>query len=243
MNGKILGLTAVGLMACLDSAAQASIVDGTFSGTVYAVSDPDNALGLSSLIGLPITGTFNFNGRDLPLTAGGAGTCCSDFIANFPTHPVIISDSVGGNTYTISGTGVSALHTSSGAVSTYFNLSAQNVNGETVLPGGNFTGEIIFGLTKFGDTPFLLNGNRAGSTSFTFSAPASSEQGVGEDIFIDPVTGRATGAAIEFSITSASASRVPKRMRAPEIDPASAASGLTLLLGAIAVMRGRKVRI
>ena len=38
--------------------------------------------------------------------------------------------------------------------------------------------------------------------------------------------------------TSATRSVMP----APEIDPASAVSGLTLLLGGIAVLRGRKVR-
>ena len=40
----------------------------------------------------------------------------------------------------------------------------------------------------------------------------------------------------------ASASGAPSAVAAPEIDPASAASGLILLLGGIAVLRGRKGR-
>ncbi len=35
---------------------------------------------------------------------------------------------------------------------------------------------------------------------------------------------------------------VPLPVRAPEIDPASALSGLTLLLGALAVARGRRAK-
>lgn len=92
----------------------ATVIDGTFSGTVYSASGTENAVDLSTLIGLPITGTFSYDSRALPLVSGGAGTCCSDFIANFPASPMVISDTVGGNTFTVNGTGSSALHTSMG---------------------------------------------------------------------------------------------------------------------------------
>lgn len=44
----------------------------------------------------------------------------------------------------------------------------------------------------------------------------------------------------DLSVISTSPSKWTSTTQAPEIDPASAASGLTVLLGAIAVLRGRK---
>jgi hypothetical protein len=53
--------------------------------------------------------------------------------------------------------------------------------------------------------------------------------------------------ALSLTATMASAACLtaacgPPSLSAPEIDPASAMAGLTLLLGGIAVMRGRKKR-
>ncbi len=204
LKSKVLTVVALGLV--IMPPVYATIIEGTFSGTVYTVSDPDNVSGLNAFLGLPIIGTFSYDSQALPLVSGGSGTCCSDFIENFPTTPLSISVTVGGITYAMEGTGTSALHTSMGPVSTFFSLQSQNVYGSTALPGGNFTGEILFGLTNYGGTPFLLDGNDAGSASFHFSAPATSQQGVGQITFVDYVAAR--GASIGFYITDASAGPV-----------------------------------
>jgi hypothetical protein len=82
--------------------------------------------------------------------------------------------------------------------------------------------------------PFASNINDSGSVAFF------NENGLGANE-IDTLQainaqGNSTG-SIYFSINHAFA--VPVPVRAPEIDATSAASGLMLLFGAIAVMRGR----
>jgi hypothetical protein len=56
---------------------------------------------------------------------------------------------------------------------------------------------------------------------------------------------RLIGAALLIVMTSGVAGAVIATavpLRAPEIDPASALSGLTLLLGGLAILRGRRAR-
>jgi len=228
MKCKILASIAIGLLGG-STAATSQVVDGTFSGELYAAQGTQDGVNLASLVGQPITGTFSFNARSLPLTSGGAGMAFSDFVANDALHPLAISVTVDGDTFTVDGTSVSTLVTSSGAGSTYFYLGANSGPHD----------QLNLGLTNDVGTPFLLNGNKAGSTRFTFSAPASSELGVGQADFNDANTGPGSEAVLEFSITNAAAER-KHRMQAPEIDPSSAASGLTLLLGSLVVLWGRR---
>ena len=49
-----------------------------------------------------------------------------------------------------------------------------------------------------------------------------------------------TGVAMAVAVTEGGGGLTP--VGAPEIDPASAMSGLTLLLGSLAVLRGRRVK-
>ena len=55
------------------------------------------------------------------------------------------------------------------------------------------------------------------------------------------ITWRSVGAS-HAAAGSVAGSGAVKSVAAPEIDPASAAAGLTLLLGGIAVLRGRKAQ-
>ena len=51
-----------------------------------------------------------------------------------------------------------------------------------------------------------------------------------------------TAALALLTLAGAASAAVDILARAPEIDPASAMAGLTLLAGAIAVLRGRRVK-
>jgi hypothetical protein len=227
MNIKTHGMIAAGLIGALSQPIQATEIDGTFSGEVYAAQGTQDNVNLAALVGLPITGTFSFNSRALPLTSGGAKSNFSDFVATNPLDPLVISVTVTGNTFSLAGLTDSTLVTSKGVDGSFFYLQSSRAPSD----------EIDLSLQAI--EPFLSNLNRSGSTKFKFSAPASSEQGVGEAVFNDANTGPASEAVLEFSITNASAGS-EHTMRAPEINPESAASGLTLLLGALLIARGRR---
>lgn len=144
--------------------------------------------------------------------------------------PLVISVTVAGDTFSLAGLTDSTLVTSHGVAGTFFYLSA--------ISGPH--DEIDFSLQ--GTAPFLANANRSGSTRFSFSAPANSERGVGEAVFNDANTGPGSGAILEFSINDASARRT-HTVRAPEIDTASAASGLTVLLLSNCALSGQRYAV
>ena len=52
-----------------------------------------------------------------------------------------------------------------------------------------------------------------------------------------------TAALALLTLAGAASAAVDIITRAPEIDPASAMAGLTLLVGGLAVLRGRRVKI
>jgi hypothetical protein len=106
------------------------------------------------------------------------------------------------------------------------------------VPSGGFSGAIDLNLSNYLGAPFASNVNNPGSVAF------ANQNGLGVNQ-VDTLQalnsqGNNSG-SLYFSISHAWAG--PVTVRAPEIDPASATSGLTLLLVAIAVMRGRKVHI
>jgi hypothetical protein len=115
--------------------------------------------------------------------------------------PAIISDTVQGVTYAISGTDVSALvvdtNIDTAHPGNYFDLSVQNTRGAPVLPG-EATGEIIVAFQDYLGTRFLSDNGDAGTTSFSWDGNY-----YGENIFLD-------GSGIEFSITHAEAGPVPE---------------------------------
>ncbi len=116
---------------------------------------------------------------------------------------------------------------------TIFTLKRWNY-GASVSSGG-FSGSIDLNLSNYLGAPFASSVDNPGSVAFF------NQNGLGvnqvDTLQAINAQGNNTG-SIYFSISHAFAIPVP--VRAPEIDPTSAASGLMLLFGAIAVMRGRK---
>jgi hypothetical protein len=234
---KILGLLAVGLMSCLEARAESVVIDGVFAGTVDAGgSGTIGTLNASTVAaGTPVFGTFSYNAQIFPL--GGLNEN-GYYIATGSANPVVITEFVGGSTFTVYGTIQSELNLvalpSTQNPNNQFYLSAANWG--TSVPG--LSGSIDLNLSNYLGAPFASNIDNAGSVAF------ANQNGLGANN-IDTLQGinsqgNNTG-SLYFSISHAWAAPVPTR--APEIDPASAASGLSLLLGAMAVMRGRKVRI
>jgi len=81
----------------------------------------------------------------------------------------------------------------------------------------------------------LLLGSGGDSNGLPTFSPSSNNIGY----FYNVANGDVIG---EFAYNIQSFSAAPTTMAAPEIDPSSAASGLTLLLGGVMVLRGRRSR-
>jgi hypothetical protein len=207
MKARTSGLLAVSLLA-MSTWANATVIEGTFSGVVMQTSGTANGVDLSTLAGLTITGTFTFDSDALPLIVGGPGTGNSSFIANGSSDPVVISDSVGGMSYTVSGTVVSQLDIDTNIddahPDNYFRLAAQNVAGGPVLPG-DVAGEIIVPLFNVEGAPFWSQNGDPSSVNFSNQ---NSDGELGQDTFTD-VDGSGSG-FFTFSITTASAWAVPE---------------------------------
>jgi hypothetical protein len=218
--------------------ANATIIEGSFSGQVYNANGiSDNGLDLASLIGLPISGIFSFESDTLPLIQGGTGATHSEFSSSNSGQPAFISDTVGGITFTMNGTVRSYLVVDAidneGHVENYFRLSAQNIDNGVVVTG-DFIGAIVFGLRDFLPMPFLADMGDAGSTSFAYHNPYSSTPGAsdgagGENIFVPSGEGN----NIQFFITDASA----RPVSVPE--PGSLSLLATGLLGLAAMRKQR----
>jgi hypothetical protein len=84
--------------------------------------------------------------------------------------------------------------------------------------------------------PYVSSLQNPGTLSFSNQSLAASS-GQGSSIVLDNSKGQEV-ASIDFAITSASAA--PLSFSAPEIDTASTASGIALLLGGLIALRSRK---
>jgi hypothetical protein len=198
-------LAAVLLSVSVVSGAHATIIEGTFSGVVYAASPelPANgsvpALDLRSLIGLPIFGTFSYDSKALPLASGGSGTCCSTFSASQSASPMIISIAVGrrcGPTFTVTGTGFSTLVVNTVSGQNFFHAATQNVVGgpsPVDVERGDSIGEITFELLNPYAPQFLSDGNDAGTVSFEFLPQAFVFPGNGAVTLINDARNPAVG--------------------------------------------------
>jgi hypothetical protein len=103
------------------------------------------------------------------------------------------------------------------------------------VPTGGFSGSIDLNLSNYLSAPFASSVDNPGSVAF-FN---QNGLGVNQIDTLQAINGQGNStASLYFSVSHAWA--IPVTVRAPEIDPASAASALALLLGGIAVMRGRK---
>ena len=185
----------------------AAIIQGTFSGTVYAANATYDGIYLPSLIGLPIEGSFHFDSDALPpvtVAQGGCGLPCSQFFASSATIPVVISSTVGGRIFTVSGTAFSALQIDTvvppASPFNYFRLSAQNAG---QLPPGDSPGQIILGLQNFAAASFWSTVGDAGTVGFTYQNFGNVNLALGSVDFTD-----GGGGNIAFSITNAAARQV-----------------------------------
>jgi hypothetical protein len=105
------------------------------------------------------------------------------------------------------------------------------------VPSGSFSGSVDLNLSNYLGAPFASSVANPGSVAFFNQSGA----GVNNIDTLQALSsqGNNTG-SLYFSISHAWA--IPIKIAAPEIDPASAASGLTLLLGGVAVLRGRRLK-
>jgi hypothetical protein len=130
------------------------------------------------------------------------------------------------------------------------------------LPAGsqfsNFTvdwsGNTFDFTTQANSTPVETHGDSASISFFTYlTSPAYISQlgswiaesiGSAAEFILSPFDNPVASAAPSsgFNLPQTGTFSVRDTFQAPEIDPASAASGLTLLLGSLIVLRGRKQR-
>lgn len=215
MKNRTLGLVALGLtavsMGVAPRAADATEVIYDFIGTVTSSDAASVAAGTT------ITGTYTIN-------LANADPYASDnsIQNNQPwIRAVIDGEPQGGPTYVPSGTVFSSTATD-GSFS--YASAAPSHGNYSQVTGGSFFYDAFDNVPTGSASGFDLTG----------SAPFTSG---GSPIFAGATTGTGyidIGASqVDYSIKSLVAA-------APEINPASAASGLTLLFGALAVMCGRR---
>jgi hypothetical protein len=240
MNNKILGLLALGLMTCLHSRAESVEVVGAFTGFVDAGGTGTiGTLNASSVAaGTPVFGTFSYNAQIFPVNSSSGGE--GFYVALGSTTPATITEYVDGQTFTVAGAVQSVLTldalSPANDPNNHFYLETMNY-GASVSSGG-FSGAIDLNLSNYLGAPFASNVDNPGSVAF------ANQSGLGLNQ-IDTLQalnsqGSNTG-SLYFSINHAWAAPVPAR--APEIDPSSAASGLTLLLGGLVVLRGTRRKL
>jgi len=211
MNSKILGLLMVGLMAAPIS-ANAQPTTYTYQGSAFTGSlDITPPAGTNSYI-VPL---------DLPV-----GTL-SGFI--------ILSAPLGDNLNNVSVTPA------------FIDL---NTRSPPYYGSPLFNGVFAFSTNSSGAIDgwsMLLNGSFLGPGGYQLTATSVDMGGVGGDSATMSTTCTAFdnfGSQSSFGCGSSGSNTKPgvwtSTAKAPEIDPASAASGLTLLLGGVAVLRGRR---
>jgi hypothetical protein len=150
-----------------------------------------------------------------------------------------------------------------GTLNGFITLSAplaDNLNNVSVSPvfvdistggGSLFRGDFTFSTNATGAIDgwsILLDGSVPGPGGYELSATSVDRGGVGGDSATLSAACTAffnSGPPQSFGCASSGRNTTPgvwtsPATQAPEIDPASAASGLTLLLGGVAVLRGRR---
>jgi hypothetical protein len=235
MNRKILGLSGILSVAAFTASAAVSAQQVTYDFTGTITSSDFGSI----TAGTTVTGTYTFNlgNADPNLSSnnpGGqlwnrevaGGTAYSSLNEPAQTGSVVSSSVTVGTptTTTFVNSGLSALGNESGvlssaafylaAVTDYTSTSSYVTSNLSLIdvtdPFVGSTGLPVFGMNTVGTGEIEFVSN------FTPGSSSFNER------------------QLDYSITSLS------RASAPEINPASAASGLTLLLGALAVLRGRR---
>lgn len=244
MNKKNLGLTGFLAIVALTASGAASAQQGTFDFTGTVTSSD---LGWITA-GTAVTGTYTFNFANADDTSDGLSDSNVnngspwyrqiDGGAIFPsslelpmqTGSVFSSSVTVGTpntaTTTFANPGLSAIGNSSnirGDVQFYSAGVTDYTSTSSYVSSG-------FSLTDYTAAPFGLTGALTG-----LPVLGANTTGTGSVEFVTILgSGSYNVQSFDYSITSLTA------VSAPEINPASAASGLTLLLGGLAVLRGRR---
>ena len=215
MKTNLRAVMASVICVSLASAAEATVVGGTFSGLIYGGSTTSNA----ALAGTTVFGTFSYDSLYFELVS--SGTTASTWVQFASSTPVEITATFGGNSFSFLGTqsGSLALNADqSGSSNPANRLNLGAVGFQDSLPAGYASGYVglvvannVLGLQLVTD---LLD---PGTVSFAEqSYPASS--GEGSSICLQ-ATNSGPGACIYFSMSSMSAS--PMVSSVPEPSTAS----------------------
>jgi hypothetical protein len=228
----------VGTLAILlSAAANATIIGGTFSGTIFTSAGTLNGLDLylSTLWGSAITGTFTYDSASLPLVSGGSAPSASVFQSLQNTSsPLVITETFGGITYTVSGTNVSEMYDipASPGNSNSVAFFSNNTYTDPLVPGDT-EGDFSFHLTTGTGPSFLSDQTDSGSMGFVYHNSGDINLALGQSEFTN-AQGNGTG-SIEFAITDASAGPV-----APVPEPSTYALMLAGLSTLAIASRRRK---
>jgi hypothetical protein len=227
--GLLKGLGVLAVIVCATANANPATFD--FTGTVTASDVASVAAGTT------INGTYTIN-------LSNADPNSSDG----PINPIFpwVRAVVGGAAYSQPVPGGTVFSSTATAGAFNFASSAPSALGSaSQVTGGSFFysaydeeyssrtsfAESTFSINDSTTAPFtsgglpLLGANSLGTGSIFFAVNVSDANGVKFDY----------GPQLDYSIAS-----LTPVQAAPEMDPASAAGGLTLLLGAMAVIRGRR---
>jgi hypothetical protein len=236
MNTRIIALACFGVLGSLSQSAYSDEVEGVFVGTVDAggTGTVGKLDARTVAPGTLVFGTFSYKAQ---LFQVGGLNENGFYLASGSSNPAIITETIDGSTFSVSGSVQSVLNLVALPPSQDPNNSfyLETANWGTSVAPGSFSGSIDLNLSNYLGAPFTSNIDNSGSVAFF------NQNGLGANE-IDTLQainaqGNSTG-SIYFSIDHAFAIPVP--VRAPEIDATSAASSLLLLVGAIAVMHGRK---
>lgn len=241
MNRKTLALMVVGSLIAIPLAATAQVTSlfyqgdfmtGTSTYLPVGLTAPGNGV-FATLPTAPVLGAYtvsltvdgSVSANDLTLAAFSFNFNGSNGVANF--SPVIALDA-------------------DAATFTFGSADFSGPGGDIILTSSN--GAITGATVDLRNTPFHESSSQIeiGPTGDSFAYGYAGGLGGCQDLVLSgPNPVPYAGPAINPCSVSAS-NKTPGAWlvttQAPEIDPASAAGGLTLLLGGLAVMRGRRVR-
>jgi opacity protein-like surface antigen len=233
MNRQILGLKVLVALAALTASVAASAQQATYDFTAIITSSDFGYVP----VGETIRGSYTFNLGNADYTSDGQSDNGVGYnqpwyraIGGDPTYPEtkgpVFSSSITAGAFTFGGTpsltgGYSRIF--GGDYPLTYTASDHEITGTT-------TTDSLIVLQDASAPPFTLDGlpvlnpTTIGTGAFSFSTSVTGTNG----------QTRSYGSDFDYSIKSLTL------VSAPEIDPASVAGGLTLLIGGLAVLRGRR---
>jgi hypothetical protein len=209
LNHRLTTL-AVLLGSCIPAyAVNPTTIDGTFTGTVYAVGITNGTpANFSGLVGSSVTGSFSYDAQSLIFSSGSATS--STWITIDSIDPVSMSLTVGGQTYAVLATQQSNLvldADESGASNpdNQFNLYGIGALSNPASGAPNASLDIVLANNNPSE-PYISTINDPGTVSFTNQGLAAQSGQVSSFTLISS-TNAGIG-SIEFAITSATAGPV-----------------------------------